>query len=219
MAFNNGATLVVGTKTIMRSGPDFPRMLQKYGITCLSTVPTLLSTVEEDFPGVRLVITGGEACSKELVHRWATPSRRFYNTYGPTEATVIATYHHCQPAAATTQRMSIGKPLPNYQCYILDDDMNLLPPGAIGELVIGGVSVSCNGYLNLPEKTRSVFKQDTLTNGPYPLYKSGDLARYSPEGNIEYLGRADSQVNKCTWNLPPLLTLTLTLACNPNPRS
>jgi len=143
---------------------------------------------------VRLIITGGEACSKELVHRWATPTRRFFNTYGPTEATVIATYKCCDNKQGLQQRMSIGRPLPNYQCYILDDDMNLLPPGAVGELVIGGVSVSRKGYLNLPDKTRSVFKPDTITNSPFPLYKSGDLARFSPEGDIEYFGRADSQV-------------------------
>jgi amino acid adenylation domain-containing protein len=191
MAFHSGATLVVGTKEIMRSGPDFPRVLAQHGVTCLSTVPTLLSTIEEDLTGVRLIITGGEACSKELVQRWATPGRRFFNTYGPTEATVIATYKECIPGP---ERMSIGRPMPNYQCYIVDDHMGLLPPGAIGELIIGGVSVSRRGYLNLPEKTASVFKPDTLTHGPYPLYKSGDLARFSAVGNIEYYGRADSQV-------------------------
>lgn len=175
----------------MRSGPDFPRILEQFGVTCLSTVPTLLSTVEEDFKNVRLIITGGEACSKELVNRWATPTRRFFNTYGPTEATVIATYKEC---SVGPERMSIGKPLPNYTCYILDDNMQLLPPGAIGELIIGGVSVSRNGYLNLKEKTDSVFKPDSLGNSMFPLYKSGDLARFSPAGNIEYYGRADSQV-------------------------
>jgi non-ribosomal peptide synthetase component F len=124
---------------------------------------------------VRLIITGGEACSKELVNRWAQapgperpgrPRRRFFNTYGPTEvsivsaaycviacvfedscttanksqATVIATFKEC--FRGVEERMSIGKPLLNYQCYIVDEHMNLLPPGALGELVIGGVSVS-----------------------------------------------------------------------------
>jgi non-ribosomal peptide synthetase component F len=88
MALGNGATLVVGTKDVMRSGPDFASHMRDLGVTCISTVPTLLSSLEHqhaDLPAVRLVITGGEACSKELVARWAAPHRRFFNTYGPTE--------------------------------------------------------------------------------------------------------------------------------------
>lgn len=155
---------------------------------------------KEALQKVRLIITGGESCSKELVNRWAHPSsssssqgRRFFNTYGPTEATVIATYKEC--FRGTTERMSIGKPLPNYQCYIVDEHLNLLPPGALGELLIGGVSVSKRGYLNMPEKTKSVFRPDHLTGGNYNLYRSGDLARHScTTGEIEYCGRTDSQV-------------------------
>jgi non-ribosomal peptide synthetase component F len=90
--------------------------------------------------------------------------------------------------------MSIGRPLPNYQCYIVDEHMQLLPPGALGELVLGGVSVSRRGYLNLPDKTATAFKPDTLGGTPFPLYRTGDLARFAPSGDIEYCGRADSQV-------------------------
>jgi len=210
MAFHSGAALVVGTKEIMQSGPDFAPVLHALRISCLSTVPTLLATIPEaaasfslpysssssfidPLPLVRLLITGGEACSKELVERWATlPSRRFFNTYGPTEATVIATYKECE--GGREGRVTIGRPLPNYTCYVVDAHMHLLPPGAIGELVIGGPSVCRAGYLNLPGKTASVFLPDTLSGGPNPLYRSGDLVRLNPEGEIEYVGRADSQV-------------------------
>lgn len=112
-------------------------------------------------------------------------------TYGPTEATVIATYKECAP---DVKRVSIGRPLPNYKCYVVDQHMQPVPPGAVGELVVGGISVSRNGYLNLPQKTASVFLHDTFTNMSYPLYRTGDLVRYGPSGDIEYFGRADFQV-------------------------
>jgi len=226
MALHNGAALVVGTKELMRSGPDFPRYLTALGVTCLSTVPTLLATLgavddgqdgddgqAQLLPNVRLVITGGEACSKELMACWATGGRRFFNTYGPTEATVIATYKEYGATPSSNNpvhRITIGKPLPNYQCYVLDGHLNLLPPGALGELVIGGVSVSRVGYLNLPDKTRSVFKPDPFRPGKpdnYPLYQSGDLARISlaadTMGEIEYHGRTDAQVKIRGYRVEP----------------
>jgi non-ribosomal peptide synthetase-like protein len=226
MALHNGAALVVGTKELMRSGPDFPRYLAVLGVTCLSTVPTLLATLgalegcqngdngqTQLLPNVRLIITGGEACSKELMARWATGGRRFFNTYGPTEATVIATYKEYGTTASSTpsvHRITIGKPLPNYQCYVLDAHLNLLPPGALGELVIGGVSVSRAGYLNLLDKTQSVFKPDPFRSGnsdSYPLYQSGDLARISLAldslGEIEYYGRTDAQVKIRGYRVEP----------------
>jgi non-ribosomal peptide synthetase component F len=83
-----GATLVVGSNDLMHSGPDFPERITKLGITALSTVPSLLSVLEGDLPTVKLLIVGGEACSRDVVARWA-PGRRFFNTYGPTEATVL----------------------------------------------------------------------------------------------------------------------------------
>ena len=191
MAFAHSATLVVGTHAIMRSGPDLPKYLRKYGITWLGCVPTLLSIVDEEIETLRFISVGGEACPKELINRWATPNRRFINSYGPTEASVTATAIECH---ANMPRVSIGKPLANYKCYVVDDHMNLVPPGAIGELIIGGVSVSRGGYMNMPDKTSAAFKPDTLTHGPYPLYKTGDLARLSPQADIELLGRLDTQV-------------------------
>ncbi len=212
MALSSGAALVVGTKDVMRAGPDFPAYLAILGVTCLSTVPTLLGTLGDSsssplLPGVRLIITGGEACSKELVARWATGGgRRFFNTYGPTEATVIATYKEYRDGD-NHHRVTIGTPLPNYQCYVLDAHLNLLPPGALGELVIGGVSVSRTGYLNLPDKTRSVFVPDHWGESGYPLYRSGDVARYSLApgtwGDLEYGGRTDAQVKIRGYRVEP----------------
>lgn len=211
MAFYSGAALVIGTKDVMRSGPDFPRYLESMGVTCLSTVPTLLTSLgsvdeasspcnskREVLERVRLIITGGEACTKDLVMRWAKGERRFFNTYGPTETTVIATYREYDSSTENFDRITIGKPMPNYQCYVVDKHLNLVPPGGLGELVIGGVSVSTQGYINLPKKTRSLFKPDHFRGSGNQLYLSGDLARFSlaPSalGEIEYFGRSDAQV-------------------------
>ena len=97
LAFASGATLVVGTEQMVRAGPDLGRVLEELGVTVLSCVPTLLSMVEGDVPGLRLLILGGEVCPIELVKRWWKPHRRVVNTYGPTEATVVATWTDCQP--------------------------------------------------------------------------------------------------------------------------
>jgi len=191
-AFAHSATLVVGTKTIMLSGIDFPHYMRRYGITWVCTTPSVLSTVEGDLDTLRMISTGGEPCSKELVNRWSMPGKRqFFNLYGPTETTITTTIKECFPGL---HRLSIGKPLANYQVYILDQHMNVVPPGAVGELVIGGISVSRHGYRNLPEKTAAAFRPDTLTDGPWPLYRTGDLARMAVNGDIEHLGRIDCQV-------------------------
>jgi len=189
--FMSCATLVVGSKEIMQSGSDFPRLMQLYGITWFSTTPTHLSTIQEDLETFRMVTVSGETCPLELMRRWATPNRRFINAYG-TKATMFASCKECYPEMP---RMTVGKPLPNSQCYILDEHMNLLPPGAIGELVIGCASIS-HGYHNLPpvSVTHKAFKHDSLFRGAHHLYRTGDLARFTPDGEVEHLGRIESQV-------------------------
>ena len=146
MAWVSGATLVVGTKEIMRSGPDFANILTSLQITFFSTVPTLLATIPSDgLPLVRILIVGGESCGRELVNRFATNKRTFYNTYGPTEATVVTTYYECK-TSKEEQRVPIGLPLPNYKVYIVSpSDKKLLPAGAIGELLIGGTGYHLMG--------------------------------------------------------------------------
>ena len=102
LAFFAGAALVVGTKAMVQSGSALAGMLTDAGVTVFSTVPTLLSLIEGDLPTVRLLILGGEQCPHDLVTRWARPNRRMVNTYGPTEATVIATFADCDPGRPVT---------------------------------------------------------------------------------------------------------------------
>ena len=101
----------------MKAGPDLPGLLTTLNITCLSTVPTLLNTIPvNELPTVRLIIVGGEACSRELANRWSA-NKLFFNTYGPTEATVVATVQLCQPKLRQ-ERVPIGVPLSNYRVYV-----------------------------------------------------------------------------------------------------
>ena len=159
-------------------------------MTVFSTVPTLLELIEDDLPTVRLLILGGEACPQDLVARWSRPGRRMVNTYGPTEATVIATFADCDPA----QPVTIGKPVPGYTVHILNERMSPVPAGESGEIHIGGVGLA-RGYVGLPELTRTKFVADPFSDDPSRrLYKTGDLGRFAPDGAIEFLGRIDTQI-------------------------
>ncbi len=192
LAFFSGATLFVGTESMMQSGPNLSKILYENSITVLSTVPTLLSMLNEDVPLLRLLILGGEVCPTELAKRWATPGRRMVNTYGPTETTVIATYSEC----SSDKIVNIGKPIPNYSAYILDQDLQKVQVCMSGELCIGGLGLS-DGYIDLPELTsRNFIIPDFETNPDFPkrLYRTGDRCRFNESGEIEFLGRIDSQI-------------------------
>ena len=191
LAFHAGATLVVGSTADMRLGPGLPALLTQQGVTVLSTVPTLLSTFETDLPGLRLLIVGGEACPPDLVARWARPGLRFVNTYGPTEATVIATWCDLQPG----QPVTIGRAVPNDRIYVLDETLALVPPGEPGELCLSGVGLAL-GYLGRPELTAERFLPNPYADGEFTqrLYRTGDKVRFTAEGDLEFLGRFDDQV-------------------------
>jgi non-ribosomal peptide synthetase-like protein len=191
LAFFAGATLVVGTREMVRSGAALSRMLADADVTVLSCVPTLLAMMDEDVPTVRLLILGGETCPPDLVKRWWRPGRRVFNTYGPTEATVIATYTECRPDEPVT----IGQPVPNYLACILDEQLRPVPAGVAGELCLGGIGLA-RGYLGRPELTREKFISLAVDGGPAQrFYRTGDLARWTPDGSkLEFLGRIDTQV-------------------------
>ena len=150
---------------------------------------------------LRLVLIAGEKATVERLRRWHqnVGSRlQLLNRYGPTEATVIATVedltHLTLPELATMTEVSIGRPYPNCQVYILDTELKPVPTGAPGELYIGGAGVA-DGYLNAPELTASRFLLDPFAKTPGArLYRTGDKVRYLAGGAIQYLGRLDQQV-------------------------
>ncbi len=192
LAFFSGATLVVGTLEHIQAGPGVARFLTESGVTVFSTVPTLLSMIEDDLPTVRLLILGGEPCPQDLVVRWCRPGLRLFNTYGPTEATVIATYAECD----LSRPVSIGRAVPGYRIYLLDEHLKPVLLGASGEIHIGGPGLA-RGYLGNPEMTLEKFIANPFLShdDPWPrLYKSGDLGRLNDFGEIEFVGRIDSQV-------------------------
>ncbi len=183
-----GAALVPGPTDCRRLGPELGEFLTKNRVTVFCCVPTLLATIENDIPSLRLLLVGGEACTPELVRRWARPGLRMLNTYGPTEATVTATWCELKPG----KKVTIGRPLPSYKVTIRDETLRCVPRGASGEICISGIGVA-RGYLNRPDLTKKKFVQDPL-NPSERIYRTGDLGRINSQGEIEYLGRMDTQV-------------------------
>ena len=186
--FLAGATLVAGPNDSRRIGSGLADFLEQNGVTVLYCVPTLLATLDRDLPGIHTVIVGGEACPRDLVERWSRSGRRMLNTYGPTETTVTATWCELQPGRPVT----IGRPLPGYRTYVLDENLRPVAPGEAGEICIGGIGVAA-GYVNRPELTAAKFASDPFFPGGR-LYRSGDLGRFTENGEIEFLGRIDTQV-------------------------
>lgn len=187
-ALAHGGELVIGTRAMIQAVNELPTTLSRFGVTFFSTVPTLLAMLEGDLPTVRTLILGGEACPPELVPRWGKPGRILWNTYGPTEATVIATAAKCEPGKPVT----IGKPLRGYAVYLLDESLQPVPPGEEGEIVIGGIGVA-RGYIGRPDLTAEKFLDSPFRTGER-LYRTGDIGRWNVDGDLEFRGRRDGQV-------------------------
>lgn len=191
LAFASGSALICVEKAVMQDAERLQELIEDTKATVLSTVPTLLATMEADrLKQLELVIVGGEACNKEVIEAYATGGKRiFCNSYGPTEATVACCAAFCKVGEPVT----IGRAQPGYVGYIVDEGMNLTPPGVPGELCIGGPSVT-RGYVNRPDLTREKFVHCPFHPEYDRMYRTGDLCRWNTDGNIEFLGRIDSQV-------------------------
>ncbi len=186
-----GARLFVASPEMMGNAEALPDILAGAGVTVLDTVPTLLALLPRDVPSLRIILLGGEALPAPLVQRWWKPGRRIFNTYGPTEATVVATATEVLPDRVVT----IGKPIPNYTAYICDENLNLVAAGEQGELVIGGPGIAL-GYLKRPDLTAAKFVVNPFGDvaGDPILYRSGDAVSLDEEGEILFHGRIDDQV-------------------------
>jgi len=199
-----GATLVLKTNEMPLAIADFLSWIRERGVTVLD-LPTAYwhelvheaAELRKKLPAkLRLVIVGGEKASASALAAWkkiAAERIRWVNTYGPTEASVIATaYEPVEKEIPAT--LPIGRPIRNVQIHLLDSHLQPVPVGIRGELHIGGVGVA-RGYLNRPELTAQKFIKDPFRPEPGArLYNTGDLARYLPNGDIEFLGRSDDQV-------------------------
>ncbi|MFF4323674.1 Pls/PosA family non-ribosomal peptide synthetase [Streptomyces sp. NPDC001568] len=186
LAWRYGACLVPVPRAQVRSGADLGPWLVEQEITVVSTVPTLAALWEsESLNEVRLLIFGGEACPPELTQRLVTEGREVWNTYGPTEATVVA----CAALLTGEEPIRIGLPLKGWELAVVDESGEPVPMGGSGQLVIGGVGLA--RYLDPAKDAEKYAPLESL--GWERAYRSGDLVRAEPEGLV-FLGRGDEQI-------------------------
>ncbi|MFP2934741.1 amino acid adenylation domain-containing protein, partial [Pyxidicoccus sp. 3LG] len=190
-ALLSGATLVLAPREQLMPGDELQALLATQRITTITSTPTVLSRQQpEELPALRTVASAGEALPPALARRWAE-GRVLLNAYGPTETTVCASV---TPGPVDPDRLTIGRPFANTRLYVLDARLSPLPVGVPGELYIGGTGVA-RGYLGRPELTAERFVPDAFSTEPGArLYRTGDRARWLPDGELEYLGRLDFQV-------------------------
>ncbi|MBE9165412.1 non-ribosomal peptide synthetase [Tychonema sp. LEGE 06208] len=190
MALGTGSTLYCAKKESLLPGQTLIQFLQDNAITHATLPPSLLAVLPKAvLPALQTIICAGESCSPDIVKRWAS-GRRFFNAYGPTEATVWSSFAEI----GDSKKTPIGRPIANTKLYILDKNLQPVPVGIPGELYIGGSGLA-RGYLNRPELTAQRFIANPFSQkAGERIYKTGDLARYFPDGNIEFLGRTDEQV-------------------------
>ncbi|MGP5300557.1 Pls/PosA family non-ribosomal peptide synthetase [Corynebacterium variabile] len=186
LAWRHGACLVPAPRSLVRSGVDLAGWLVRQNVTAVSTVPTLAAMwPAEAIENVRLLIFGGEACPPELAARLVEEGREVWNTYGPTEATVVA----CGCRLDEKGPVSIGLPLDGWDLAVVDAEGGRVAPGEQGELIIGGVGLA--RYLDPAKDAEKYAPMPSL--GWERAYRSGDLVRYEEDGLI-FVGRADDQV-------------------------
>lgn len=190
LAYLVGATLFIAPSEVLRETDRLCDVLTRAGVTVLDTVPTLLAMLDGDLPTVRTIIFGGEVLTQRLAQRWCAEGRRVFNSYGPTEVTVVATIAEVRAHEPVT----IGRPIPNYTCYVVDDALAPVGPGVVGELLVGGPGVA-EGYWGRPELTAQRFIANPFDrDGPDPiLYRTGDAVSLDHHGQLIFLGRLDTQ--------------------------
>ncbi|BAZ50352.1 amino acid adenylation [Nostoc sp. NIES-4103] len=196
-----GGRLVIVPYWISRSPDAFYNLLCQEQVTVLSQTPSAfrqLMRLEQQASklALRLVIFGGEALEIKSLKPWFERHGdlpQLVNMYGITETTVHVTYYPLTKADIERTNSIIGRPIPDLEVYILDKHRQLVPVGVPGEMYVGGAGVT-RGYLNRPELTAARFRHCTFGNYSTRLYQTGDLGRYLPNGELEYLGRIDEQV-------------------------
>ncbi|RYZ35737.1 MAG: non-ribosomal peptide synthetase, partial [Myxococcaceae bacterium] len=189
-ALLSGAALCLAPRDALLPGAPLQGLLQAQAITTATLTPSALAQLDPDaLPTLRTLTSAGEACTPELAKRWK-PGRRFLNAYGPTEVTVCATVSE----DVDTNRPSIGRPLANVEVYVLDPRLHPVPRGVPGELFVGGPGLA-RGYLNRPGLTAERFIPHPFAQAPGArLYRTGDRVRLLATGELEFLGRLDTQV-------------------------
>lgn len=200
MALSNGASLHLLPEAAKQNFIQFEKFVSESNINCATLPPAYLSNIDlSRLKSLRILVTAGEKLLPSLAFEVVSvlPNVALYNAYGPTESTVCATVYEVDPktiGALRNASVPIGKPLDNLACYVLDENEFPLPNNVPGELYIGGVGVA-RGYLNQPQLTSLRFVKNPFSKKEQDfLYRTGDLVRRLRSGDLEFIGRNDSQV-------------------------
>ncbi|SHJ73047.1 amino acid adenylation domain-containing protein, partial [Aquimarina spongiae] len=186
-----GGQLILTDKSTINSLDKIRPLINSKEINIALLPPSYQEALKDDLGTITTIISGGEALNYNLTKEFQSKGIKVFNAYGPTENTVCSSV---SSAPIIENKVTIGSPIGNTKIYILDQSENLVPFGTPGELCVSGVQVA-RGYLNRPSLTSEKFVKNPYGSGNYDrLYKTGDLARWLPDGQIEYLGRIDRQV-------------------------
>ncbi|MDH5548220.1 MAG: amino acid adenylation domain-containing protein, partial [Gammaproteobacteria bacterium] len=187
-----GGTLCIANQNQRLSTEQIVEWMRSQHVTLATIPPSVLLSAgsKQTLPDLKTLISAGEACPPAITKQWA-PYLRFINAYGPTENTICVSFAQCDGSETIPP---IGRPIQNVTVYLLDTNLNPVPPGVIGELYVGGTGVA-RGYLGQPRLTAEKFLPNPFNSNPGArMYRTGDTARYLPDGNLEYHGRIDFQV-------------------------
>ncbi|MEE8525476.1 MAG: condensation domain-containing protein, partial [Thermoanaerobaculia bacterium] len=200
MALAAGATLELAAPAALLPGPDLASLLRRRRVTHLTVPPSALAALApEPLPDLACLVVAGEACPAEVASRWSA-GRRFFNAYGPTEATVCATIEECGPER---RRPPIGRPLDRTRVYVLGRGLEVAPIGVVAELYVGGVGVA-RGYLGRPALTAERFVPDPFADrAGERLYRTGDRVRWLADERLDFVGRADHQLKVRGFRIEP----------------
>ncbi|AHH97300.1 non-ribosomal peptide synthetase [Kutzneria albida] len=198
MSLPLGAALVVPPRGPLL-GEHLAEVLTEHRVTHALIPPAALATLPSTpLPYLRTLVVGGDACTPELVRRWA-PGRRMINSYGPTESTVVATWSR---PLVPGEPVTIGGPIWNTRVYVLGPDLRPVPPGVAGELHVAGCGLA-RGYLARPGLTTDRFVADPFGAAGSRMYRTGDVVRWTAGGELEFVGRADHQVKIRGFRVEP----------------
>jgi amino acid adenylation domain-containing protein len=204
-----GARLEIVDQETLVTPRKLAAKIRRTGINTMFVTTALLNQLVQDAPdvfsGLRHLLFGGEAVSPRHVRTLlrGRPPARLVHVYGPTETTTFATWHLVEQVAENATTIPIGRPIANTTLYLLDGNMQPVPVGIPGEVYVGGDGVA-RGYLNRRELRAERFVPDPFSgNAESRLYKTGDLARYLPDGNVEFLARIDNQVKLRGFRIEP----------------
>jgi len=199
----SGAALYLMSREVQTSMSKLAGLLRDTRITTVTLPPSVLSLLrEEPLPDMHTVVSAGEALAPDLAAHWSAKCR-LINAYGPTENTVCASRYVVPPDEKASATVPIGQALGNGRLYVLDEQMRPVPEGIPGELYLSGINVA-RGYLHQPALTAERFLPDPFSKTPgQRMYRTGDRARWRMDGQLEFLGRVDTQLKVRGFRIEP----------------